>query len=129
MGWYYYLNKRDEFEAFYNETYAYAYAYAKILCKKTDLTIEIVQQSYYKAYLNLHKLKDKTKFKPWLRTIIKNCAMDFFKYQSSIMFHTYEDTEKEGTEKIASIDESEFLPETSLLKKEITDNVAQIIRE
>ena len=128
MGWGYFLNKRDEFEAFYNETYTYAYAYAKILCKSTDLTIEIVQQAYYKAYLNLHKLKDKKKFKPWLRTIIRNCAMDFFKYQNLVAFHAYEDAETENKKKVTTISESEFLPEASLLKKEITDNIAQIIK-
>lgn len=55
----------------------YRIAYAHV--KNEDDAKEIVQESVYKAFLNIKKLKDVDSFQGWITRILVNTSMDFIK--------------------------------------------------
>lgn len=69
--------------------YRMAYTYVK----NQEDALEIVQETVFKAYISIHKLKQPQYFKTWLTKIAVNCALDYIRKSQKIV---YIDREPEG---------------------------------
>ena len=70
----------------YNRTYNNAYYTVKALIKDEDTILDIVQDSYVKAFKNLNQLKEANKFRAWLKRICHNHAVDYLRKTKPVMF-------------------------------------------
>lgn len=69
----------DAFEVLITEHEQMLYSYLLGLVKNTAVAEDLAQETFVKAFRNLHSLKDPYAFKPWIRTIARNLAIDEFK--------------------------------------------------
>lgn len=75
--------KRSEFEKKLRDIHPNSFQWALNQCHfQTELAEEILQDSYLKALNNLDSFSEKSSFKTWLFTIIKNTAIDHFRKQN-----------------------------------------------
>lgn len=70
--------KQDTYKLLFNLYYNKAYRTAYMITKDYALAEDIVQESFIKAFRNIHQLRDVDKFASWLTTIIKNTAINLF---------------------------------------------------
>lgn len=61
--------------------------------KNTEITEDILQDTFIKIHTKLHTLKDITKLKPWIFSIARNSTMDHFKSANQSFEFTNSDTE------------------------------------
>ena len=45
-----------------------------------------MQENSFKAWLNIHTLKDEEKFKPWITKILVNTALNYIKKESKVIY-------------------------------------------
>jgi len=62
--------------------YRIAYSYVK----NADDTLDIVQETVYKAFISIKKLKYPEYFNTWLTRITINCAVDFLKQKNRLIY-------------------------------------------
>lgn len=55
-----------------------------ILKNETDAE-DAMQDAILKAYCNLDQLKDRKKFRPWILSIVHNCAIEYVRKQKNII--------------------------------------------
>ncbi len=70
---------QEMYKLLFNSYYKKAYRIAYMLTKDHALAEDIVQESFIKAFRNIHQLKDIDHFASWFATIIKNTASNFFR--------------------------------------------------
>lgn len=73
------------------QLYRTAFAYVK---NKED-TLDIIQETVYKAFISINKLKEPKYFKTWITKILINNAITFIKKNSKIVYlegNKYNDT-------------------------------------
>lgn len=117
----------------YRRTYGAAYRTAAVLIRDEDAVMDILQDSYVKAFRNLHQLREADKFRAWIRRIVHNSAVDWLRKRKPVMFSEMS-YESEGTAKIpdnrvcslpdAVIDRRE----TARLMGEILDSLSEAQR-
>ena len=61
----------------YRRTYAAAYKMAAVLIKNEDAVMDVLQDSYVKAFRNLNQLREPDKFRAWMKRIVHNQAVDY----------------------------------------------------
>ena len=59
-----------------------AYTYVK----DKQVALDILQETSFKAWLNIHTLKDEEKFKPWITKILVNTALNYIKKESKVIY-------------------------------------------
>lgn len=64
-------NNQQRYEQLVEQYHADLYRYAYWICKDPDVTKDIVQETYLRAWKNLDSLKDITAAKAWLFTILR----------------------------------------------------------
>lgn len=113
----------------YNRTYNNAYFTVKALIKDEDTALDIIQDSYVKAFKNLEQLQEADKFRAWIKRICHNQAVDYLRKTKPVLFSTMS-TDDESTVEFED-DRTENLPEeaadlkeTSRLIKEILDSLS-----
>ena len=57
----------------------YAFVFSKV--KEEDLSRDIVQETFLKAHLNIHQLKDCSKLTSWIYQITRNAINDTFRHK------------------------------------------------
>lgn len=72
----------------------YLYKTAFLYMKNEEEALEVYQETVYKAYINLHKLKKPEFFKTWLTRILINNANDRLKAKDR--YSSVEDIEESG---------------------------------
>jgi len=92
--------------------YKYFYSYAmgislRYAYTKTDAS-EILNDSFLKVFKNINKCKDELPFKPWLKKIVVNTAIDY--YRKNARFRTMLEIDKEIDEgfNVEMVDELEY---------------------
>ncbi len=70
---------RKSFEILIDMYFERLYKEAYLRCKHDDDAREIIQETIYKAYKNIHTLKEPKYFKTWISRILINVANDFLK--------------------------------------------------
>lgn len=64
--------------------YRMAYSYVR----NQEDALEIVQETVFKAYISIHKLKQPQYFKTWLTKIAVNCALDFIRKSKNRVYRS-----------------------------------------
>lgn len=70
----------------YRRTYGAAYKTAAVLIRDEDAVMDILQDSYVKAFRNLHQLREADKFRAWMKRIVHNSAVDWLRKRKPVMF-------------------------------------------
>lgn len=68
---------KQSFELLINEYKDYLYKLAFLHLKNEHDTIEVCQETIYKAIINIHKLRNPSYFKTWISKILLNNIHDF----------------------------------------------------
>ncbi|WP_295778233.1 sigma-70 family RNA polymerase sigma factor [Intestinibacter sp.] len=66
------------------KSYLYKVAYTYV--KDKQVALDILQETSFKAWLNIHTLKDEEKFKPWITKILVNTALNYIKKESKVIY-------------------------------------------
>lgn len=61
-----------DFEQMFSDNYDFIFKFLTKLCKDPLLAEELTQETYFRAYMNLGQLRDKSKASVWLCQIAKN---------------------------------------------------------
>lgn len=70
---------KDEFSRVYEKFFETIYKVTFLLMKNQQDTADIVQDVFYKFYVNLKEFNDDEHIKAWLLTCSRNACMDFFR--------------------------------------------------
>lgn len=86
------LNGNEEgFNYLYQSTYQKSYYIALKYMKQEDAALDVLQDSYVKAFKNLGQLQDADKFASWFAKIVASTALDALKKRKVILFSQMED--------------------------------------
>ena len=66
------------------KSYLYKVAYTYV--KDKQVALDILQETSFKAWLNIHTLKDEEKIKPWITKILVNTALNYIKKESKVIY-------------------------------------------
>lgn len=70
-----------DFEKLYSENSDFIFKYLIKLCGNNSLAEELTQETFFRAYINLKSLRDKSKAPVWLCQIAKNCYFAWYNEQ------------------------------------------------
>lgn len=76
----------DSFEKLLLQYKSYLYKVAYTYVKDKQVALDILQETSFKAWLNIHTLKDEEKFKPWITKILVNTALNYIKKESKVIY-------------------------------------------
>lgn len=88
---------------------------------------DLTQETFIKAWKNIHKFDREKKFKTWLFTIAKNTAYDWLKKKKTVPFSMF--TDSEGYNKLEDISEDALLPDELLKKADSAKDLEKIMRK
>lgn len=112
----------------YNKTYSNVYYTIKALVKDEDATLDILQDSYIKAFRSLDQLKEPAKFKAWIKQIAHNRAIDFLRKTKPILFINMESDD--GDMPLEFEDTNvDNLPDVVIDRKETSRLIREILNE
>jgi len=110
------------FKALYDQYWSYVLFICIKLCRSEEDGKELLQDTFFKAFRNIHQLKDNSKFKPWLSTLATRECYSFLRKKRLLM----QSNDEEYHEDFIETDE-ELLPEVYLEKKELREGLLEII--
>ncbi|AJS61449.1 RNA polymerase sigma70 factor [Paenibacillus sp. IHBB 10380] len=76
----------DSFTLLIDEMQGRLYRMAFSYVRNKDDALEIVQETVYKAFISIHKLKKPQYFSTWIIKISVNCALDYIRKSKKIIF-------------------------------------------
>lgn len=94
--------KRVIYEMFYDRVYRSAY----YMLRDAHLAQDVLQESFIKAFRNLHKLEDGAQLEPWLMTIVRHTAIDFLRKQYKRNEMSFDNVIIDNTEHRDSVEET-----------------------
>lgn len=109
----------------YRRTYPFVYKTVSVLIKNEDVVLDILQDSYVKAFQNLGQLKEPDKFRAWVKRIAHNRAIDYLRKAKPVMFSQMS-LEADETVEFAD-DRTDNLPEAVIDQKETARLMAEIL--
>lgn len=71
----------SDFEKLFSENQDFIYKYLLKLCKNSELAQELTQETFFRAYINISNLRDKSKASCWLCQIAKNTYFAYYNEQ------------------------------------------------
>ena len=112
-------------EDLYRLTYNSVYKTAKVLIQDEDTVLDIVQDSYVKAFQSLDQLDSPENFRAWIKKITTNKANDYLKKKKPILFS---EMASEDGDEIDFLDERmDHYPELVIDRKETARLMKQIL--
>ena len=111
----------------YNATYNTVYALVKSMVKDEDTVLDILQDSYVKAFRNLNQLQEANKFRPWLKTIARNRTMDHFRERKTVLFSEMAPLDDENADVEIEDTNPEALPEVVIDRQETSRLISEIL--
>lgn len=109
----------------YNRTYPGVYKTAKAIIQDEDAVLDIVQDTYIKAFQNLHQLDDPDKFPAWVKRIAVNQAKDYLKKKKPILFTEMENEDGDTPE--FRDDNMDVQPEAVIDRQDTTELISRIL--
>ena len=109
----------------YNGTYHAVYRTVKALIRDEDTVLDVVQDSYIKAFQSLEQLEDPTHFPAWIKRIAANKAKDYLKKKKPMLFSELEP--EDGGELPFRDERQAHLPEAALDRQETTRLMNEIL--
>lgn len=79
-------NNSEAFEELLLQYKSYLYKVAYTYVKDKEAALDILQETSFKAWLNIHTLKDEEKFKPWITKILVNTAINYIRKESKVIY-------------------------------------------
>lgn len=116
---------QDAISALYEATYNQIYHTVKSMVQDEDAILDIVQDSYVKAFQSLNQLDTPEHFRAWLKQIATNKTKDFFKKKRPILFS--EMVSEDGEEIDFQDDRTENLPEEVIDRQETARLISEIL--
>lgn len=80
-----------DFEKLYRDYYALIYKFLLSLCKDSILCEELTQETFYRAFMNIKKLRDDAKAVAWLCSIAKNLYFAWYKENKKFCCDEYDE--------------------------------------
>ena len=112
-------------EDLYRLTYNSVYKTAKVLIRDEDTVLDIVQDSYVKAFQSLDQLDSPENFRARIKRIAANKAKDYLKKKKPILFS---EMANEDGDEIDFLDERlDHYPELVIDRKETARLMKQIL--
>lgn len=118
----------DAVSVLYIRTYDSVYTTLKILIRDQETVLDLLQDAYLKGIQNLGQLREADKFRPWIKRIARNLAVDYLRKKKAVLFSQMEE-EMDGPidfedDRAASLpDEMIDQRETARLMREILDGL------
>lgn len=107
----------EAFAVLVNRYLKMTYNFLYQITKDRNVTDDLTQETFLKAWKNLKKFNTDKNFKTWLFTIAKNTAFDYFKKKKTTPFAFFET--EEGYNKLERIEDEEKDLEEIISQKEI----------
>lgn len=79
-------NDQMAIEQLYNMTNDNVYYSIKTMIKSEDVVMDIMQDTYLKAFASLSQLKEPTAFRGWIKRIAHNKTVDYLRKAKPVMF-------------------------------------------
>ena len=98
------------------------YARARVIVQNPQDAEDLTQEVFIKAYQNLPKLRDATRFAGWLSRIVKNVCVTWVHQQKKISKSCPTDGDP-----ILNLSSAEATPEQFLMKKELNQTILKAI--
>lgn len=118
---------QDALSALYEKTYNGVFYTIKSMIKDEDTVLDLLQDTYVKAFTHLDRFQGDTKFSPWVRQIGANTARDYLKKKKPMLF-----TDLAGGEEPDGPVEERFVDsDTGNLPDEVLDRAetTRLVRE
>ena len=119
-------NDQAAIEELYERTYGSVYATVRALVKDEDTALDILQDSYLKAFRSLDRLQEPEKFQAWIKRIAHNRAVDVLRQRKELAFSDLE-TEETDAPLDFEDDRPDRLPEVSLDRQETARLLGEIL--
>ena len=123
---------QDALTGLYKSTYHDVYLTIKMLLRHDEDTVmDLLQDTYIKAFTKLDTLGDDSKFPAWVSTIARNTALNYLKREKPLLFsETLDESgevvwEPEETEINALPEDALDLKDTSEIFNEILDSIPE----
>lgn len=101
------------------------------MIKDEDAVLDIVQDTYIKAFAHLESFQGDTKFLPWVRQIAANTARDWLKKKRPMLFAELNPGDEQDTpvEELFPDERSENLPDQLIDQEETKRLIREIIED
>ncbi|MDD3222357.1 MAG: sigma-70 family RNA polymerase sigma factor [Clostridia bacterium] len=109
----------------YNRTYNNVYFTVKSMIKDEDTVMDILQDTYLKAFASLGQLQDAAKFRAWIKRIAHNRTIDYLRKAKPVMFSQMS-TDSEDVVEFED-DNAANLPEVVIDRKETARLMKEIM--
>ena len=83
-------NDQDALAELYERTYSSVYTAVRTMVSDDDEALDILQDSYLKAFRSLDKLEDPEKFRAWIKRIARNQTIDVLRQKQPVVFSSLE---------------------------------------
>lgn len=97
-----------DFEAMFRENNRLIFRFLMKLCADASLAEELMQETFFRAYINLSSLHDETRASPWLCRIAKNTYFAWYNEQKKSLPLSEEPSMADGTELAELFEEKEL---------------------
>lgn len=108
---------QDAIAKVYHQSYKLAFFLAKQIVRSDDEAMDVLQDSYIKAFAKLELLESPEKFQGWLNRIVSNQAKDYLKKKKAILFT---DLAGEDGAELEFEDEREIIAPEQVVEREET---------
>lgn len=122
---------QDAISALYEKTYSKVYHTVKSMIKDEEAVLDIIQDTYIKAFTSLESFCGDMKFLPWIRTIAANTSRDWLKKKRPMLFTELSsgDRQDASVEELFPDDRTESLPDQIIDQKETERLLREIIED
>ncbi|MGN0106405.1 MAG: sigma-70 family RNA polymerase sigma factor, partial [Hominilimicola sp.] len=113
----------------YEKTYSKVFYTIKSMIKDEDAVLDILQDTYIKAFMHLDTFEGNEKFLPWVKQIAKNAARDWLKKKKPTLFTEMSLSEEQDTpaEELFADERSAYIPEQVIDQNETKRLIREII--
>ena len=88
---------------------------------------DLAQETFIKAWKNIHRFDQSKNFKVWLFAIAKNTAYDFLKKKKTIPFSFY--TSEEGDNRLEKISDGQMQPQELMVKSDLAQEIEKKLKK
>ena len=117
-------------EVLFEEYYTMAYKKALSMLPNEEYAKDAVQEAFIKAFLNMNELKNKSKFKAWICTIIKNVCIDMLRQTKRLKAKNESIYDEDGNLKnlieLQDFDVPDAICENAEIRKEIKECIDEL---
>lgn len=112
----------------YEKTYASVYNTIRFMVRDDDVALDILQDSYVKAFRSLDTLQDPSRFGAWMRRIAHNRAVDYLRQEKPVSLGSLTADESEDEVELVD-DRPDSLPDVVLDQQETARLLGAILDE